>query len=65
MTNATEPTDIAVDRDVVRRIREHELRLDAFEQALVGGLGAGIPAKQTVAPQYCSSRKFNPVGFAR
>ena len=52
MTNATEATDIAVDRDIVWRVREHEFRLGAFEQALVGGRIAGICAEQTVVSQH-------------
>ena len=43
---------MAVDRDVVRRIGEDELRLGAFQQAVVGGLVASIPAQQTMAPQH-------------
>jgi hypothetical protein len=52
MTNATEATDVAVDGDVVGRIREHKFRLGAFEEALVGGLAAGIRAQQTVVSQH-------------
>jgi hypothetical protein len=44
MTNATEPTDMAVNGDVVGRIREHEFRLGALEQTIVGSLVAGICA---------------------
>ena len=42
MTNATEATDVAVDHDIVWRVREYEFRLGAVEQPLVGGLIAGI-----------------------
>src|SRR5437588_5753824 len=42
MTNATEAADIAVDHDIVWRVREYEFRLGAVEQPLVGGLIAGI-----------------------
>src|SRR5207253_224527 len=38
MTNATEATDVAVDHDIVWRVREYEFRLGAVEQPLVGGL---------------------------
>src|SRR5437764_8745789 len=37
MANATETADVAVNRHVVRRIREDEFGLGASEQALVGG----------------------------
>ena len=52
MANATEAADMAVDRNVVRRIRKHEFRLGAFEQAVVGGLVAGIGAQQAMVPQH-------------
>jgi len=51
MTNAAEPTDVTVDGDVVRRIREHEFRLGAFEQTIVGSLVAGICAQQAMIAQ--------------
>ena len=51
MTNPTEATDVTVDRDVVRRIREHEFRLGAFEQTIVGSLVAGICAQQAMIAQ--------------
>jgi hypothetical protein len=46
MVNAAEPADITVDRYVVRRICECELRLLAFEQHLVFGRVARVPAPQ-------------------
>jgi len=52
MTNATEPTDIAVDGHVVRRVREHEFRLGAFEQTIVGSRVAGICAPQAMISQH-------------
>ena len=51
MTNATETTDVAVDGHVVGRIREHEFRLGAFEQTIVGSLVAGICAQQAMIAQ--------------
>src|SRR2546423_7677533 len=51
MTNATETTDVAVDGHVVGRVREHEFRLGAFEQTIVGSPVAGICAQQTMMPQ--------------
>src|SRR5947208_4948303 len=47
MTNATEPTDIAVDGHVVGRVREHEFRLGAFEQTIVGASRASATNPQT------------------
>src|SRR5262249_22079907 len=52
VTNATEPTDVTVDGDVVRRICEHELRLGAFEQTIVGSVVAGICAEQAMISQH-------------
>ena len=52
MVNATEAADMAVDRNIVRRIRKDEFRLGAFQQAVVGGLVASITAQQTMVPQH-------------
>ena len=51
MTNAAEAADMAIDRDVVGRIGEHEFRLGAFEQLIVGGLVARIAAQQAMATE--------------
>ena len=51
MTNAAKAADMAVDCDVVGRIGEHEFRLGAFEQVIVGGLVAGIPAQQAMGTE--------------
>ena len=45
MVNATEAADMAVNRNIVRRIRKDELRLGAFQHAAVGGLVASITAQ--------------------
>jgi hypothetical protein len=49
MANATKAADVAVDFDVVGRIGEHEFRFGAFEQPIVGGFIARIPAQQAMA----------------
>ena len=51
MTNAAEAADMAIDGDVVGRIGEHEFRLGAFEQLIVGGLVARIPAQQAMGTE--------------
>src|SRR5262245_39713306 len=51
MTNATEPTDVTFNGDVVGRICEHEFRLGAFEQTIVGSRVAGIGAQQSMIAQ--------------
>ena len=48
MTDAAEATDVAIDSDVVGRIGEHEFRLGACEQLVVGGLVSCIPAQQAM-----------------
>ena len=45
MVNVTEAADMAVNRNIVRRIRKDELRLGAFQQAVVGGLVASITSQ--------------------
>ena len=51
MTNAAEAADMAIDRDVVRRIGEHKFRLGACEQLIVGGLVSRIAAQQAMATE--------------
>ena len=51
MTNAPEAADMAIDGDVVGRIGEHEFRLGAFEQLIVGGLVSRIPAQQAMGTE--------------
>ena len=51
MMNAAEAADMAVDGDVVGRIGEHEFRLGAFKQVIVGGFVARIPAQQAMATE--------------
>ena len=51
MTNAAEAADMAIDGDVVGRIGEHEFRLGAREQLVVGGLVSCIPAQQAMATE--------------
>ena len=51
MTNAPQAADMAIDGDVVGRIGEHEFRLGAFEQLVVGGLVSRIPAQQAMGTE--------------
>jgi hypothetical protein len=46
MAHPAKAADMAVDGDVVGRVSEHESRIGTFEQAIVGRLVPGIPAKQ-------------------
>ncbi len=57
MANPAEATDMAVDRNVVWRVREHELRLGAFEQVIVGGFVARIPAQQAMSSPAATGRR--------
>ena len=42
---------MAIDGDVVRRVGEHKFRLGAFEQVIVGGFVASIPAQQAMSAE--------------
>src|SRR5260221_7085047 len=63
MTNATEATDVAVDHDIVWRVRGHEIHPLAFTPALLSGRGARIFAGQTGgSPRPQSSRRASGPG---
>jgi len=49
MSEPTKTRDVVLDRNVVRGVRERELRLVTFEQALVDGPIASITAQEAVA----------------
>src|SRR5262249_40520243 len=51
VTNAAKAADMTIDGDIVGRIGEHEFRLGAVEQPIVGGLIARIPAQQAMAAE--------------
>ena len=51
MTNAAEAADMAIDGNVVGRIGEHEFRLAACEQMIVGGFVARIATQQAMGTE--------------
>ena len=51
MMNVAKSADMALDGDVVRRIGKYKFRLGAFEQVIVGGFVASIPAQQTMVTE--------------
>jgi hypothetical protein len=51
VTDFTEPADIAVNRDIERRIRKNELSLGPSEKTFIGVLLAGVGAEQSVITQ--------------
>jgi hypothetical protein len=51
MMNAAQTADMAIDGDVVGRIGEHEFRLGARKELIVGSLVAGIATQQVMATE--------------
>ena len=62
MADAAEPANMAIDRNVVRRIGEQEVGTLALQQAIEGLTAAGITAQETMTTE---EPKVLPPGHRR